>query len=247
MRLAVPKATIDLTGPTDCTIGTDEDRDRIVRRLGPDPLRHDADPQQAFDAIVRRAAPIGQLLLDQKVMSGVGNVYRAEALFVNGINPKRPGNEISVPEFEGLWATIVAMLRQGVADNRIITLDRDEFDVPAGPTQRGETTYVYHRDLCLRCGKPDPDRRSRRTPVLLLPGLPTPVIVSADLLGMPGGRIVVATPVPQAQLGLGGRRTDSPARHEGASALQPPVVARRSPRRQLSSRSERPYPAAKAS
>lgn len=154
MRLSVPKATIDLTGPTECSIGTLEDRERILRRLGPDPLRDDADPQQAFSAIVRRAAPIGQLLLDQKVMSGVGNVYRAEALFVNGIHPGRPGRQITTAELEGLWATIVAMLRQGFIENRIVTVDRDEFDVPSGRTRRGETTYVYHRDLCLRCATP---------------------------------------------------------------------------------------------
>ena len=154
MRLAVPRATVDLTGPTDCTIGTQDDRDRIVSRLGPDPLRDDADPQEAFRAVARRAAPIGQLLLDQRVMSGVGNVYRAEALFVNGISPNRRGNEITAEVFDALWATIEEMLRQGVADNRIITLDREEFDVPTGPTQRGEATYVYHRDLCLRCASP---------------------------------------------------------------------------------------------
>jgi endonuclease-8 len=154
MRLAVPKATVDLTGPTDCAIGTAEDRDRIVGRLGPDPLRDDADPQRAYDAIVRRVAPIGQLLLDQKVMSGVGNVYRAEALFVNGMHPNRPGREITPAAFDGLWATVVAMLRKGVADDRIITLDRGEYDLPIGTTRRGETTYVYHRDLCLRCATP---------------------------------------------------------------------------------------------
>ncbi len=154
MRLAVAKATIDLIGPTDCTVGTVDDRDRIVRRLGPDPLRPDADPAKAYDAIARRVAPIGQLLLDQKVISGIGNVYRAEALFVNGINPKRPGNQITTADFEGLWATIVQMLHQGVAADRIVTLDRDLFDVPTGVTRRGETTYVYHRDMCLRCGSP---------------------------------------------------------------------------------------------
>jgi endonuclease-8 len=154
MRLAVPKATVDLIGPTDCTIGTDDDRNRIVLRLGPDPLRDDADPRRAFEAIARRTAPIGQLLLDQKVMSGVGNVYRAEALFVNRINPNRSGRDITPEVFDGLWSTIVAMLRQGVADNRIITLDRDEFDLPSAPARRGDTTYVYHRDLCLRCGNP---------------------------------------------------------------------------------------------
>lgn len=154
MRLEVPRATIDLIGPTECSIGTVGDRDRIVARLGPDPLRADADPDKAYTAIARRVAPIGQLLLDQKVLSGLGNVYRAEALFLNRINPNRPGNRITPADFEGLWATIVEMLERGVAEDRIVTLDRDLFDVPLGITARGETTYVYHRDLCLRCGSP---------------------------------------------------------------------------------------------
>jgi formamidopyrimidine-DNA glycosylase len=46
------------------------------------------------------------------------------------------------------------MLQRGVAENRIVTLDRGQYDVPMSPTRRGETTYVYHRDLCLRCGTP---------------------------------------------------------------------------------------------
>jgi endonuclease VIII len=154
MRLAVPRATIDLIGPTDCAIGTPEDRDRIVQRLGPDPLRADADPDKAYEAIVRRVAPIGQLLLDQKVISGLGNVYRAEALFLNRINPMRPGNRITRADFDRLWATIEHMLERGVAEDRIVTLDLDLFDIPTGITRRGDTTYVYHRDLCLRCGSP---------------------------------------------------------------------------------------------
>jgi endonuclease VIII len=154
MRLAVAKATLDLIGPTECSIGTADDRDRIVRRLGPDPLRTDADPDKAYASIVRRVAPIGQLLLDQKVISGLGNVYRAEALFLNRINPNRPGYQITRDEFDGLWATIVEMLERGVAEDRIVTLDRDLFDVPTGQARRGDTTYVYHRDLCLRCGNP---------------------------------------------------------------------------------------------
>jgi endonuclease VIII len=154
MRLVVAKATIDVTGPTECSIGVADNRDLIVKRLGPDPLRDDADPDKAYAAIVRRVAPIGQLLLEQKVISGIGNVYRAEALFVTGINPTRRGSDISRADFDSLWATIVAMLRQGVVDGRIITLDRDEFEMPTGRARRGDTTYVYHRDVCLRCGTP---------------------------------------------------------------------------------------------
>lgn len=156
MRMTTEAGTIDLAGPTDCSIGSAEDRDGIVApACGPDPLRHG--PRAAAPAIARIAKstqPIGALLLDQKVLAGVGNVFRAEALFVNGIHPARPGRRCSPAELEALWATIAAMLKQGVKDNRIIAIDRKEFTVNRGEVRRGDNTYVYHRDLCLRCGTP---------------------------------------------------------------------------------------------
>ncbi|HAP78557.1 MAG TPA: DNA glycosylase [Acidimicrobiaceae bacterium] len=155
MRLATELATVDLAGPTDCTIGTSDDRDAIVARLGPDPLRRDAKPKVAIERIASSRQAIGALLLDQRVLAGVGNVYRAEALFVHGIHPVRAGRDCELSELQALWTTIVSMLRQGVKDNRIVTLDRREFDIPAdGRPRRGDTTYVYHRDTCLRCGTP---------------------------------------------------------------------------------------------
>lgn len=154
MRMSTDAGTIDLAGPTDCSIGTADERDAIVSRLGPDPLRRGTRPDAAIQRIRRSAQPIGALLLDQKVLAGVGNVFRAEALFVNGIHPARPGRDCSPAELEALWATIAAMLKQGVKDNRIITIDRKEFAVNRGKVRRGDNTYVYHRDLCLRCGTP---------------------------------------------------------------------------------------------
>ncbi len=159
MRMSTDLATIDLAGPTACSIDTRDERDAIVARLGPDPLRRDARPTVAFERIMRSKQPIGALLLDQSVMSGVGNVYRAEALFITGVNPNRQGVQCTLPELQALWTTITAMLRKGVKDNRIITVDRRELDMPRsslqrGRVRRGETTYVYHRDLCLRCGTP---------------------------------------------------------------------------------------------
>ncbi len=154
MRMATEAGTVDLAGPTDCSIGTADDRDAVVARLGPDPLRRDARPQVAIERMRKSKQPIGQLLLDQRVLAGVGNVFRAEALFVNGIHPSRPGTKLDDAELEAIWATTVAMLRQGVKDNRIITIDRREFPVKKGRHRRGETTYVYHRDVCLRCATP---------------------------------------------------------------------------------------------
>jgi len=153
MRMHTEAATIDLAGPTDCTIGTPDDRTRILARLGPDPLRRDAKPQVAIDRMAKSKQPLGAILLDQKVLSGIGNVYRAEALFVNGIHPLRAGNAADPVELMALWNTMVAMLRKGVKDNRIVTVDARELDLPKGRRlRRGEATYVYHRDRCLRCG-----------------------------------------------------------------------------------------------
>jgi endonuclease-8 len=155
MRLSTEAVTIDLAGPTDCSIGDESDRDVILRRLGPDPLRRDAKPQIAFDRIRKSKQPIGALLLDQSVICGVGNVYRAEALFVNGIHPSRAGRDLDHAELQALWSTTVAMLKQGVKDNRIITVDRRELELPKGRRiRRGEATYAYKRDRCLRCSTP---------------------------------------------------------------------------------------------
>ena len=155
MRLSTEGATIDLAGPTACSIDTFAERDAIVARLGPDPLRRDAKPTRAIERIMRSRQAIGTLLLDQSVMSGVGNVYRAEALFVLGIHPARPGRDCAEVELTALWSTISAMLRAGVKANRIVTVERRELHLPRGQRiRRGDATYVYHRDRCLRCATP---------------------------------------------------------------------------------------------
>jgi endonuclease VIII len=153
MRLAGPSWTVDLSGPTDCrSIGRDEEQ-QIRDRLGPDPIRKDADPERAWERIRKRKSSIGEALMDQKVMAGVGNVYRAESLFIHGIHPNRAANTITRAEFDALWVTLVDLLRRGVKDNRIITVDRSEL-ADIGPRSRlrsKEAVYVYKQDRCRRC------------------------------------------------------------------------------------------------
>ncbi len=145
--------TVDLRGPTACSVGPPEERTAIVDRLGPDPLRRDADPQAAVERMARSRKAIGGLLLDQAVIAGIGNVYRAEILFVHGIHPERPGTRCDPSELHEVWNTATDMLRAGVRANRIVTVDRAEIDWPPGKRiPRREATYVYQRDRCLRCG-----------------------------------------------------------------------------------------------
>jgi endonuclease-8 len=149
------RVTIELRGPTACTIGTPDDRAAIVDRLGPDPLRDDADPERAIAKLARSKRALADLLLDQSVIAGVGNVYRAELLFVHGIHPERPGSRCERDELAELWATAARFLRAGVRANRIVTVDRDEIGWPKGRRiPRREATYVYRREHCVRCGTP---------------------------------------------------------------------------------------------
>jgi endonuclease VIII len=158
MRLQVAHAggghvTVDLAGPTACSIDEPTVRRGILARLGPDPIRRGSKPDRMFQRIERSTRGIGDLLMDQSVVAGIGNVYRAEALFVAGIHPLRPGNRCSRPELEALWATAQGMLRQGVKDNRIVTVSREDLGIaPNVRIPRAEATYAYKRDRCLLCG-----------------------------------------------------------------------------------------------
>jgi DNA-formamidopyrimidine glycosylase len=153
MRLVAESATIDLSGPTACSIDDPSVRTEILSRLGPDPIKPRQSKQKMFNKISRSKRGIGDLLMDQSVIAGVGNVYRAEALFVCGIHPLHPGIKLDIAELEALWVTITAMLRKGVKDGRIVTVERSELDIPNGVRiKRGDATYAYKRHHCLRCG-----------------------------------------------------------------------------------------------
>ena len=153
------RAAVDLVGATTRELIGADRRQQILDRLGPDVLDSEADPERAWERLSRRAVPIGAALLDQQILSGVGNVYRAEALFVNGIHPMRRADSLSRAEFDRLWNTLSAMLRQGVEDRRIITVHASEraaagLDGAAEAVAPEDAYYVYQQHHCRRCGTP---------------------------------------------------------------------------------------------
>jgi endonuclease-8 len=148
VRLAGDVHGYDLTGPTACEVIGPDEQAGIIARLGPDPLRGDADPSGVPLRLARRRGPIGVALMDQSVVAGIGNVYRAEALFVRGLHPELAANTVGPAEWEELWATLVEMLRDGLRMRRIVTVRRDE------RVHDGRTRYVYKQDACAYCGSP---------------------------------------------------------------------------------------------
>jgi endonuclease-8 len=81
------------------------------------------------------------------VVAGVGNVYRAESLFVHGIHPCRPSNTFGADDWDPLWDTLVRFLRAGVKARKIVTVDPHD-----GTVGDGRARYVYKQDHCARCG-----------------------------------------------------------------------------------------------
>jgi endonuclease-8 len=145
---------LDLIGPTQCHVVDRDEKRAIAAKLGPDPLRKDADPERAWAALQRRKATIGAALMDQGVFAGVGNVFRAEALFVHGIHPETPANQISREQFDALWSTLTAMLRTGLKERRIMTVDAAELGLTRRQLTPQNGRYVYRQEHCLRCGTP---------------------------------------------------------------------------------------------
>jgi endonuclease VIII len=153
-RVTGPSHVIDLVGATACELLIPEEVAGIRARLGPDPLRADADPDRAWATLQRRATPIGRALLDQRVVAGVGNVYRAEVLFVHGIHPERPARTLDRSEWDSIWSTLQGWLRRGVQERRIITVDPAEIGRSRSRITSAEATYVYRVERCRRCASP---------------------------------------------------------------------------------------------
>lgn len=160
LRLAGRTHWTDLRGPAACELLDDAEVAALRDRLGPDPLRADGDPDRVWRRISRSRTSLGALLMQQDVLAGVGNVYRAEILFRHGIDPMIPGRSLARADWESIWADLVELMRQGVRTGRIDTVRPEhEPEVSGRPPREdrhGGEVYVYRRHgmPCLVCGTP---------------------------------------------------------------------------------------------
>lgn len=125
-------------------------RHRSLAALGPDALGDDPD----LDEVLRRLdtvpdAAIGDALLDQRVMAGVGNVYKNEVLFIHRVDPWTPVATVDAETRRAMVATAVQLLRRNVTPGQTRR-------VTTGATGPGDDLHVYgrHRQPCPRCHRP---------------------------------------------------------------------------------------------
>lgn len=157
-RLVVESATdhLHLAGPTVCELLEPDDEERLVARLGPDPILSPDDGAEIMvGKLARRSIPIAAALLDQSVVAGIGNVYRSELLFVVGLHPFTRSSAVDADVVRSLWEGAVGALREGERTGRIVTVDPAEVGAASkSDIARGDRLYAYKRrgEPCRRCG-----------------------------------------------------------------------------------------------
>lgn len=144
----------DLIGPTVCRVLTPDEVHAVRSKLGPDPLNDDADPASFYHVAAKTGRPIGVVLMDQKAISGIGNIFRAESLWRQKIDPFRPAKELDASELEALWEDNKHLLHIGVRVGRIITTDPEDrpgiAETEAWP-ERANYVYMHQGEQCRRC------------------------------------------------------------------------------------------------
>jgi endonuclease-8 len=159
VRLLASDTVADLRGPTACEVLQPEEVQAVIAKLGPDPLVDDAQAgQERFvAAAIKKATPIGLVLMDQNVVSGIGNVYRAELLFRARLDPHKPAKLVPRETLVELWNDWTSLLGVGVKTGQMLTMDglSDEEYVNA-LARRDDRHWVYHRTgkPCRVCGTP---------------------------------------------------------------------------------------------
>ncbi len=157
LRLMTDITAADLRGPTACVLQTPEEMLATVARLGPDPLVGDPieNEERFVRAVRKKQTVIALLLMDQSVVSGIGNVYRAEMLFRERLNPHTPGRDVPEEAVRALWRDWVRLLAIGVETGQMMTMDDlDPSQYRAAMASRDDRHWVYHRAglPCRVCG-----------------------------------------------------------------------------------------------
>ena len=152
-RFSNETAAADLRGPTVCEVISPDEVRSVEQRLGPDPLNPNpanVEAQRFIDRVLRSRTAIGLQLMNQDVIAGIGNVYRAELLFRAGLNPHTPGNLLTSEQLQAIWDDSVKLLKVGVATGFMITRD----DLFKKRPKKADRNFVYKREglACRECG-----------------------------------------------------------------------------------------------
>jgi len=154
LRLEAGEVAWHLSGPQTCRLIDRVEVGEIIDGLGPDPLRRDGHRGPFVEGLAKSNKAVGAILLDQSIIAGIGNVFRAEFLFMLGIHPTTIARTLSAEEVSDIWDLAAELLRVGLRLDRIVTVTPDDSGAARGRLGNDDRLYVYKRDglPCRRCG-----------------------------------------------------------------------------------------------
>jgi endonuclease VIII len=138
-------AWVELRGPMDCSIYTREKWEALRKKLGPDPLNADG-PERMIAKVVKSRKPVAELLMDQTMFAGVGNIFRAELLYRGRVSPFRMGKDVEEKTLRAIWKDALALMPAAMIDRRIVTTKPKDRPHRRGPVLKEEAHYVYRRN-----------------------------------------------------------------------------------------------------
>jgi formamidopyrimidine-DNA glycosylase len=125
-----------------------------LRRVGPEPLDPGWTAAELRDALAGRRAPVKALLLDQRIVAGVGNIYADEALWEARVHPLTQGGAIGPVRAGRLHDAVVAVLERGIAAQGASIDTYRGVDGRRGTMQERFAVYDREGEPCPRCGGP---------------------------------------------------------------------------------------------
>ncbi len=131
-----------------------EDHAEVTGKLGPEPLTDAFNPEYLARRLAKRTAPIKSLLLDQRIVAGIGNIYADESLFRARIHPLRPGGSLSSGELHLLVEAVKVVLSQALAEMGTTLRDYRRPDGSVGAFQNKLMVFRRTDQPCFSCGAP---------------------------------------------------------------------------------------------
>ncbi|MBS1820402.1 MAG: Fpg/Nei family DNA glycosylase [Acidobacteria bacterium] len=146
-------AWVELRGPMDCSLYTQSKWDALVKKLGPDPLNGDG-PERMLAKVAKSRKPIAELLMDQAMFAGIGNIFRAELLYRARLSPFRMGRDVDEKILRSIWEDAGVLMPAAMVDRRIVTTKPKDRPHKRGQALKEEAHYVYRRNglPCFVCG-----------------------------------------------------------------------------------------------
>ena len=143
IRLISNTHVVDINGPTICEIQDNKAFSKTINRIGPDLLRTDSDPEKFENRVLKSRRSISALLMDQSVISGIGNIFRTEILWRQKLHPLSKGNRLNSSKIRLLWDDGKRLLSQAAKTGKINTKSISN--------SKKEDVNIYKRQFCPSC------------------------------------------------------------------------------------------------